>query len=87
MVVSVDVADEVALRWSRPPSPDESLGYHVERAVVEVFSEDEIVRLKKDTPPLAEPSVGAIKAIGAVRHASRTEPGQGPTSSTTATST
>jgi hypothetical protein len=41
------------------------VGYHVERAVVEVFSEDEIVRLKKDTPPLAEPSVGAVKAIGA----------------------
>jgi hypothetical protein len=36
----------------------------VERAVVEVFTEDQIQRLKKDTPPLAEPSVGAVKAIG-----------------------
>src|SRR5262249_25830700 len=34
------------------------------RAVVEVYSEDEILRLKQDTPPLAEPSVGAVRAIG-----------------------
>jgi hypothetical protein len=32
---------------------------------VDVFSEDEILRLKKDTPTLAEPSVGAVRAIGA----------------------
>src|SRR5262249_27251875 len=39
-------------------------GYHVERAPVEVFSDDELVRIKKDTPPLKEPSVGAVKAVG-----------------------
>lgn len=54
---------KVALRWSPPPA-NEPLGYHVERAVVEVYSEDQILRLRKDTPSLADPSVGAIKAIG-----------------------
>ena len=44
--------------------PREDFTYHVERAPVEVFTEDQLVRLKKDTPPLAEPSVGAVKAIG-----------------------
>ena len=51
------------MQWT-PPNADVA-GYHVERAVVEVFSEDQIVRLKKDTAPLDEPSVGAVKAIGA----------------------
>src|SRR5205807_892485 len=35
-----------------------------ERAPVEVFTEDEIKRLRTDTSPLDEPSVGAVKAIG-----------------------
>jgi hypothetical protein len=52
----------VALAWAMPSEPD--AGYHVERAPVEVFTEDQIVRLKKDTDPLANPSVGAIKSIG-----------------------
>jgi hypothetical protein len=38
--------------------------YVVERAVVEVWSEDQLRRLKSQTPPLAEPSVGAIRRIG-----------------------
>jgi hypothetical protein len=62
-VVSVLSPREVRLTWSPLPGPD-IVGYHIERAVVEVFSEDEIARLKKDTPPLPEPSVGAIRAIG-----------------------
>jgi hypothetical protein len=62
-VVSVVGAREVQLSWKPPPSEDLA-GYHVERAVVEVFSEDQVLRLKKDTPPLAEPSVGTLKAIG-----------------------
>jgi hypothetical protein len=62
-VVSVPSATEVKLTW-KPPTALDIVGYHVERAVVEVFSEDEIVRLKTDTPPLVEPSVGALKAIG-----------------------
>lgn len=64
VVVSVASAKEVLLRWQPPVGRIAATGYHVERAVVEVFSEDQIKRLKKDTPPLAEPSVGAINRIG-----------------------
>ncbi len=64
VVVSVLSAHEARLAWPAPPG-DDVAGYHVERAPVEVLSEDQILRLKKDTPPLAEPSVGAIRAIGA----------------------
>src|SRR5262249_48379923 len=49
-----------------------------ERAVVEVFSEDEVVRLKKDTQPLAKPSVGAIKVIGPYTRLTK-EPVKNPT--------
>lgn len=63
VVVSVVGPKEVRLAW-KTPGPDVA-GYLVERAVVEVFTEDEVLRLKKDTPPLAEPSVGAIQKIGA----------------------
>jgi hypothetical protein len=48
------------------------VGYHVERAVVDAFSEDEIVRLRKDTPPLAEPSVGGIRAVGPFQRLTQT---------------
>jgi hypothetical protein len=61
VIVSVAAATEVRLAWK--PAED-AAGYHVERAPVEVWSEDEILRLKKDTAPLKKPSVGAIKAIG-----------------------
>jgi hypothetical protein len=62
-VVSVRSPTRVELEWKAPV--DESVaGYHVERAAVEVYSEDQLVRLKKQTPPLAEPSVGAIRRIG-----------------------
>jgi hypothetical protein len=61
VVVSVVGAKEVRLSWK--PFGD-AAGYHIERAPVEVFSEDELVRLKKDTPPFREPSVGAVKAVG-----------------------
>jgi hypothetical protein len=53
----------VRLTWT-PLVAKDVVGYHVEPAPVEVFSEDQVLRLKKDTPPLAEPSVGTIKAIG-----------------------
>jgi len=61
-VVSVIGPKEVKLSWT-PPGAD-VVDYHVERAVVEVFSEDQVIRLKKDTKPLEEPSVGTIKLIG-----------------------
>jgi hypothetical protein len=64
VVASVPGPREVRLSWPAAPGSD-IVGYHVERAPVDVFSEDQIIRLKKDTPPLAEPSVGAVRAIGA----------------------
>jgi hypothetical protein len=60
-VVSVVAKNDIRLSW-KPVST--AVQYHVERAPVEVFTEDEIIRLKKDTDPLKEPSVGGIKAIG-----------------------
>lgn len=51
----------VELRWKSAPNTR----YLVERAVVEVASEDQLLRLKRITEPLAEPSVGAIRRIGA----------------------
>jgi hypothetical protein len=62
-VVSVLTPREVRLSWD-PPLGGDVAGYHIERANVEVFSDDQIRRLKQDTEPLAESSVGAIKAIG-----------------------
>jgi hypothetical protein len=63
LVASVLGPRKVKLAW-QPSKSAGVVGYNIERAVVEVLSEDEIARLKKDTPPLAEPSVGAIRAIG-----------------------
>ena len=62
--VSVLSPTRVELIW-RAAEDTRISGYHVERAVVEVFSEDQLVRLKKQTPPLAEPAVGALRRIGA----------------------
>ncbi|MCI0460630.1 MAG: DUF1080 domain-containing protein, partial [Gemmataceae bacterium] len=62
-VVSVIGRKHVELSWTDPPGA-KIAGYHVERAVVEVWSEDQLRRLKDRTPPLAEPSVGAIRRIG-----------------------
>ncbi|QDU99111.1 kelch repeat-containing protein [Lignipirellula cremea] len=64
VVVSVVSPIKVQLAWEPPAGAKGIAGYHVERAIVEVFSEDEVIRLRKDTPPLESPSVGAIKAIG-----------------------
>src|SRR5262249_51642254 len=49
-VVSVLSANELRLSWKAPPG-DDVVGYYVERAPVEVWSEDQVQRLKKDTPP------------------------------------
>ncbi len=63
VIASVISETRVALSWPAAKEPD-VVGYHVERAPVEVFSEDQIIRLRTDTPPLELPSVGALKAIG-----------------------
>lgn len=62
IVVSVADPKRISLAWKSPG--DDVVGYHIERADVEVFSEDQILRLKKDTAPLDEPSIGSIKYVG-----------------------
>lgn len=63
-VVSVLSGREVVLTWT-PPEGNDVVGYHLERAPVEVWSEDQLRRLKQRTPALAEPAVGALRRIGA----------------------
>jgi hypothetical protein len=64
-VVSVVSPQRVELAWTMPgASAPGALRYHVERAAVEVYSDDQLSRLKSRTPPLAEPVVGAIRRIG-----------------------
>jgi len=62
-VVSVRSPTRVELSWTAPED-DTITGYHVERAVVDVLTEDQLKRLKRNTAPLPEPSVGAIRRIG-----------------------
>jgi hypothetical protein len=71
-VVSVLSPREVVLAWT-PPAGVDVLGYHVERAAAEVWSSDQLQRLKKRTPPLDEPAVGSLRRIGAFRRIT-TEP-------------
>jgi hypothetical protein len=67
-VVSVRSAKRIELAW-KPPAESRTAGkapagYSIERAVVEVWSEDQLTRLKQNTRPLESPSVGAIRRIG-----------------------
>ena len=65
-VVSVLAPTRVELNWTAPD--DQTItGYHVERAVVDVWTEDQLTRLKRNTAPLPEPSVGALRRIGPFR--------------------
>jgi len=63
VIASVHSTTKVILAWPAAKEPD-VVGYHVERAPVEVFSEDEILRLRTDTASFGPPAVGAIKSIG-----------------------
>jgi hypothetical protein len=65
-VVSVLSPTRVELNWTAPDDPSVT-GYHLERAAVEVLTEDQLTRLKRNTPPLPEPSVGALRRIGPFR--------------------
>jgi hypothetical protein len=65
-VVSVLSAREVEIAWKPAPGAG-AAGYILERAAVEVLSEDQLRRLKSRTPPLGEPSAGAIRRIGPFR--------------------
>lgn len=60
--VYASATNDVTISWAMPSEPDAA--YHVERAPVEVLSDDQILRIKKDTQPLAKPSVGAIRKMG-----------------------
>jgi hypothetical protein len=62
-VVSVLSPEQVELTW-QPPQGQDIVGYNVERAVVEVWTDDQVKRLKDRTPPLPDPSVGAVRRIG-----------------------
>lgn len=64
IVVSVLSARRVELDWS-PPAGEPPRGYLIERAAVEVYTEDQLQRLKKRTPPLESPSVGAFRKVSA----------------------
>ena len=63
IVVSVLAANRVELSWKKSAEPN-VIGYQIERAAVEVATEDQLRRLKRQTEPLAEPSVGAITKVG-----------------------
>jgi hypothetical protein len=62
-VVSVRALNRIEVGWTAPMDPMVA-GYHVERAVVEVWSDDQLRRLKERTPPLDTPVVGGIRRIG-----------------------
>lgn len=64
VTASVISSRRVELTWM-PPNDPRIAGYHVERARVEVLTEDQLVRLKRNTAPLAEPSVGALRRFSA----------------------
>jgi hypothetical protein len=64
VVASVLSAKQVELRWK---AAGEVAGYDVERAVVEVWTEDQLRRVKARTPPLKEPAVAALHRIGPFR--------------------
>lgn len=67
-VVSVIEPRRVEINWTVPNHGDTRFrpvaGYLVERAAVEVYSDDQLHRLKRRTPPLEEAVVGAIRRIG-----------------------
>ncbi|MFN0019761.1 MAG: hypothetical protein ACKVP0_16010 [Pirellulaceae bacterium] len=62
--VAVSVVNERQVEICWTPVPGKEVGYFVDRAAVEVVTEDQLKRLKGQTPPLGSPSVGAIRKIG-----------------------
>jgi hypothetical protein len=53
----------VELQWQKPAA-DDIAGYHVERAVVSVYSSDQVLRVAKRYRPASDQAVGAIKQVG-----------------------
>lgn len=64
VVASVVSPRRVELAWPKLPAEDVA-GYVVERAVVSVHSSEQAARVAKRYPRGGEPSVAAVKAIGA----------------------
>jgi len=62
-VVSILSAKQVEFSWKPSAAPD-VVGYEVERAPVEVWSDDQLDRQKSQVAPLDSTSVGAIRRIG-----------------------
>lgn len=79
VVVSVLNAKQVEITWS--PQAGSDISFFVERAAVEVVSEDQLKRLKGQTPPLESPSVGAIRKIGPFTRISEEQSGSSFTDS------
>jgi hypothetical protein len=63
VTVSVLSKNQVYIAWL-PLKESDITGYYVERANVEVWTDDQLKRLKSKIRPLSSPSVGAIKRIG-----------------------
>jgi len=63
VIVSVRGPKRVEVTWTAPQDRAVT-GFVVERAGVEVYSDDQLTRLKSRTPPLTEPVVGAFRRIG-----------------------
>lgn len=63
VVVSVLSKKQVDISWT-PLNATDIVGYYVERSCVEVWTEDQLKRLKSNIQPLPDPSIGAIKLIG-----------------------
>jgi len=66
VIVSVVKTNSAIVTWSAPVDAN-VVGYNVERALVEVWSDDQLVHLKRCTAPLPSPSVGAIRRIGSFK--------------------
>ena len=60
VLASVLSEREVELSWQ---PVEDAQGYHIEKAVVEVWTEDQLQREKKQTPPLKEPAVAARSTL------------------------
>ncbi|MDW7993080.1 MAG: kelch repeat-containing protein [Gemmatales bacterium] len=64
VTVSVLGPQQVELNWAPPESAEDVIGYHVERAVVEVYSDDQLVRVRNSVAPLPTTAVAAVHRIG-----------------------
>jgi hypothetical protein len=62
VVVSMRADGQAEVSWKASPEED-VIGYRVELALVIVYSEDQLAKLKARTPPLESPSVGALRSI------------------------